>query len=238
MRSPKWTRDELIVTLDFYLRYAPGLPGKNSTEVSELSTFLNQLQTKMGGVRPEKFRNTNGVYMKLLNFRRLDPEYKGKGLQRGNKDEAVVWSLYYPNRSKLRRVASAIRSFVSADELPFTQSDPDSYEGQEGRLLTRVHQFRERNRGLVDRKKQAALKQGKALVCEVCDFDFGATYGERGQGFIECHHNRPLSELSPYGQTIKMSDLSLLCSNCHRMIHRSQPWLTIEELRGLLECSS
>ena len=234
MRNPKWTRDELIVTLDFYLRHTPVIPGKNSKEVSALSTFLNDLQTKMGGVRPEKFRNTNGTYMKLMNFRRLDPEYKGKGLQRGNKDEAVVWNLYYSNRTELQRVASAIRSFVSSGEFPFTHTDPDSYEGQEGRVLTRVHQFRERNKGLVDRKKQTALKQGKALVCEVCDFDFGVAYGDRGQGFMECHHNKPLSELSPYGQTTKMSDLSLLCSNCHRMIHRSRPWLTIKELQALV----
>ncbi len=234
MRNPKWTRDELIVALDFYLRHTPALPRKNSKELSELSTFLNDLQTKMDGVRPEKFRNINGTYMKLMNFLRLDPEYPGKGLQRGNKEEAVVWNLYYSNRTELQRVASAIRSFVSSEESHFTQTDPDNYEGQEGRLLTRVHQFRERNRKLVARKKQAVLKKGEALVCEVCDFDFGVAYGERGQGFIECHHNKPLSELSPHGQTTKIADLSLLCSNCHRMIHRNRPWLTIEELQALV----
>ena len=101
LRNPAWTRDELIVSLDFYLRHAPVIPGKNSQEVSDLSTFLNELQAKLGGSRPEKFRNHNGVYMKLMNFRRLDPGYKGKGLERGNRDEEVIWSLYYSRRDEL-----------------------------------------------------------------------------------------------------------------------------------------
>ncbi|MEU6849010.1 HNH endonuclease [Actinacidiphila alni] len=34
--------------------------------------------------------------------------------------------------------------------------------------------------------------------------------------------------------TTKLSDLALICSNCHRMIHRSAPWPTPTELRALL----
>jgi len=31
-------------------------------------------------------------------------------------------------------------------------------------------------------------------VCQVCGFDFGAAYGEHGEGYIEVHHLRPLSD--------------------------------------------
>ena len=115
MRNPPWSRDELIVTLDFYLKYTPSIPGKTSSEISELSDFLNLLQSKIDGDLPDKFRNNNGVYMKLMNLRRFDPEYKGKGLQRGNKDEGVVWNLYSSKPEKLRQVSDTIRSFVSSD---------------------------------------------------------------------------------------------------------------------------
>ena len=81
MRNPSWTRDELIVTLQFYLAHTPTIPGKNSEEILELSQFLNQLQFKLGGAVHEKFRNPNGVYMKLMNFRRLDPEHESQGLR-------------------------------------------------------------------------------------------------------------------------------------------------------------
>ena len=31
-----------------------------------------------------------------------------------------------------------------------------------------------------------------------------------------------------------LADLALLCSNCHRMIHRTKRWLTVEELQDLV----
>jgi 5-methylcytosine-specific restriction protein A len=57
------------------------------------------------------------------------------------------------------------------------------------------------------------------LVCEVCQFDFHAIYGERGDGYIECHHTQALETLEPGAKT-HIRDLVLVCSNCHRMIHR------------------
>ncbi|MDP6032209.1 MAG: HNH endonuclease [Alphaproteobacteria bacterium] len=36
------------------------------------------------------------------------------------------------------------------------------------------------------------------------------------------------------GERTKLSDLVLLCSNCHRMVHRKRPWLTVRELRELI----
>jgi 5-methylcytosine-specific restriction protein A len=71
-----------------------------------------------------------------------------------------------------------------------------------------------------------------ALRCEGCGFDFAATYGELGHGFAECHHVVPLADLRA-GSRTRLSDLVILCANCHRMIHR-QGGLTIEELRTRL----
>jgi 5-methylcytosine-specific restriction enzyme A len=34
---------------------------------------------------------------------------------------------------------------------------------------------------------------------------------------------------------LTLADLALLCSNCHRMIHRTKQWLTVEELKKLVE---
>ena len=235
MRNPLWTRDELIITLQFYLTYAPSIPGKASLEISELSRFLNDMQSKVGGEIPDKFRNPNGVYMKLMNFRRFDPEYEGRGLQRGNKDESIVWDRFSSRRDELRRVSNAIRSFVISDETipPKSATLSVEEEGEEGQILTRIHRYRERDAKLVGIKKEQVLRKQKTLICEVCDFDFKEVYGDRGHGFIECHHTKPLSELEA-GEKTKISDLSLVCSNCHRMIHRQQPWLSVDDLRRLV----
>ncbi|MGV9346354.1 HNH endonuclease [Streptomyces spiralis] len=63
----------------------------------------------------------------------------------------------------------------------------------------------------------------------MCGFDFSTVYGERGQGYIECHHVVPLHETGE--GTKKLADLALICSNCPRMIHRCAPGPTPAGLR-------
>jgi 5-methylcytosine-specific restriction protein A len=236
MRNPKWSRDELIVTLDFYLRHAPAIPEKGTKQIAELSQRLNILQTLIGGRKEEKFRNANGVYMKLMNFRRFDPNYHGKGLERGGKDEEVVWNLYANKKEELSKIAYFInQSIETRDKIEMISPlDQDEEEGNEGQILSRIHRYRERSRDLVDRKKSQFFGDHGSLHCEACGFDFLKIYGERGNGFIECHHTKPVSQLEEDGKT-KVSDLVVLCSNCHRMVHRKKPWLKMDELKELIQ---
>jgi predicted HNH restriction endonuclease len=93
-RNPPWVRDELILALDLYLRHAGNPPGKDSAEIIELSQTLDHLARYLGLTKSDRFRNPNGVYMKLMNFRRFDPTYQAQGksgLVRGNKLEEIVW---------------------------------------------------------------------------------------------------------------------------------------------------
>lgn len=232
MRNPPWSRDEHIIALNFYLKYNPQVPGKDSNEVKQLSELLNRLHQKIKGDTPEKFRNVSGVYMKLMNFRRFDPSYSGVGLEHGNKDEEVVWNLYANDREKLSKLASYISDLAQNDDA--TKDLPelieDEEEGNEGQLLSRVHRYRERDRTLIKKKKGKFLTEYSRLYCQACGFDFEIFYGERGRDFIECHHTKPVSELNSDGKT-KLADLILLCSNCHRIIHRKKPWLTFDELK-------
>ncbi len=82
--------------------------------------------------------------------------------------------------------------------------------------------------------RQRAI-QIHGLDCYVCGFNFEAAYGERGAGFIEVHHLKPLSSLEEATEINPNTDLVPLCANCHRMIHRrNNDVLTIEELKALL----
>jgi 5-methylcytosine-specific restriction protein A len=100
-------------------------------------------------------------------------------------------------------------------------------------VITGLHRRYERNDAIVKTKKRRVLATTGKLACEVCEFDFNASYGERGTGFIEYHHSKPPRELKQ-GEKTKIADLRLLCSNCHRMIHVRRPWLTVEELKAHL----
>lgn len=71
------------------------------------------------------------------------------------------------------------------------------------------------------------------LPCFVCGFSFSKNYGKHGDKFIEAHHLTPISELTEETKT-KLEDIVLVCSNCHKMIHRFRPWLNIDELKNIL----
>jgi 5-methylcytosine-specific restriction protein A len=235
--NPSWSRDELILALDLYVQFKGNPPGKTAREIMELSNILNQIGTEIAA-RTAKFRNPNGVYMKIMNFRRFDPHYLAqgkKGLQRGGKLEGEIWNDFADEPDKLSQVSKAIRLAVTTGSIPLASEEEDEEfaEAEEGRILTRLHRARERNRGVVDKKKVAAIKANGLLKCEACSFDFETTYGSRGTGFMEAHHIKPVHTLFP-GSKTRLEDLVLLCSNCHRMVHARRPWLTIDELKVLI----
>ena len=230
---PNWTRDELILALEVYVR-EPQAPGnKSHPAVLELSDFLNRLAIHPSHDREKHFRNPNAVAMKLANFLRFDPEYEGSGLPRGSVLDNEIWDEYSDDQERLRRVASTIRRIAELPETAAREKLETEEEASEGRLLTQLHRLRERSARLAARKKQQVLEEFGALLCEACGFDFRSAYGERGRGFAECHHRIPLSELHP-DQRTRLEDLAIVCSNCHRMIHRRRPWLTVQQVRGLI----
>lgn len=104
----------------------------------------------------------------------------------------------------------------------------------DGRKRLITHIIRERN----PRARQMAidifLTKNKTLHCEACRFDFQKKYGEQGINFIEVHHTIPVSKMLK-GHKTNPIDLVLLCSNCHRMVHRGEKWLTISELKQIIK---
>ena len=234
-RNPDWSRDELILALDLYFQHPPSTISKTHPAIRELSGVLNSLGASLGRRTNEKFRNTNGVYMKMCNFLRLDPSYSGKGLKAGGKEEELVWEEYAGDRTRLSDTARAIKLMLapSATITPTLSVDEEEEYFPEGALLYRTHVARERSRTLVTQAKARAKRKHGRLICEVCGFDFAAVYGAVGDDYIECHHTLAVSKLSP-GSKVKVADLALLCSNCHSMVHRRRPWLTMPELKKLL----
>jgi len=108
---------------------------------------------------------------------------------------------------------------------------------KEGNKLIKEHFFRERDYKIIKAKKIQVLNHSGALKCEACNFDYSSTYGPRGHNYIEVHHKKPISEYKADDIT-KLSDLAVLCSSCHRMIHRCHPWLTINELKNIINKSA
>lgn len=234
-RNPIWQRDELILALDLYLRGGRKVLSENHPEVIALSELLNALPIHSDRPNAEKFRNANGVKLKLANFRGSDQP--GHGMKGRNQLEQVVWDEFADDPARLTAVVGAIRSGYSTEAASADAAlagDEDEEQFAEGRILHRLHVARERSAVLVRRKKEQAMAQHGKLACEVCAFDFRAVYGVLGDGYIECHHTIAVSELAEGAKT-RLEDVALVCANCHRMLHRRRPWLAMKDLARVLQ---
>jgi len=83
-------------------------------------------------------------------------------------------------------------------------------------------------------KARAACLKHHGYRCKVCDLLFVEVYGELGINFIHVHHLNPISSKKKSYKVDPKRDLVPVCPNCHAMLHRSKPLLTIPKLRKLI----
>lgn len=74
----------------------------------------------------------------------------------------------------------------------------------------------------------------KGYSCYACGFNFLERYGQLGKDYIEVHHTTPVSAMGDNYKIDIDRDLVPVCSNCHSMIHRKNPPLSIEELKDII----
>jgi len=122
--------------------------------------------------------------------------------------------------------------------LPKVKQDMKSWEYEEekfeGEKVGRYSNHYERNPKL---RAEAIAIHGTTCMVEACSFNFQKVYGLRGKDFIEVHHLKPLSKLNLdfLQPTNPQTDLVVICSNCHRMIHRQQnKILSLKEVSDLI----
>lgn len=159
-------------------------------------------------------------------------------IQRKIEDYCPQAEGYDPSRKEgkfLRIGYGTYRSATGHLELEFPAieevSDPDKYiEGATKKIAVNYY---ERNQ-----KARKKCIDHYGSKCVVCGFDFEKTYGEIGKAFIHVHHVLPLSEVREAYDVDPINDLRPVCANCHAMIHRVSPALSIEQLRRALTAHS
>ena len=87
----------------------------------------------------------------------------------------------------------------------------------------------------VSRAERSTEARGKCIeifgpCCSVCGFDFERPYGEIGSGFIHVHHLNLIAGAKGQRKVDPSTDLRPVCPNCHEMLHKKTPPLSIEEL--------
>lgn len=127
------------------------------------------------------------------------------------------------NAPLMRAYHRALKAGLPPAKVP-PSDDPDeelsAFEGAESNAFVK---HRKRERKLRIAKLSQVLRENDGhLACEVpgCGFDFVRTYGALGFAFAHVHHLKPLRDAPSSGAPRKLSDLAIVCANCHAMIHR------------------
>ena len=101
----------------------------------------------------------------------------------------------------------------------------------EGGVSSKLVNYYERNPEL----RTAAIRI-HGTICMACGFNFEGKYGVHGKNFIEVHHLKPISRNFEKSNVDPNKDLVVVCSNCHRMIHRNKiNILSLEDLKKIIK---
>lgn len=234
--NPKWSRDETILALDLYFECAGHIPSGEDVRVQRLSKVLRSLPCHDRASKKDSFRNPDGVAFKLQNLRQLAT---GKGLSNVSEMDRKVWSEFGSDPEKVKQLAGLIKGAVSLRELHQEVSDwKEEDEFYEGRVLTELHKTRERDPRIRDRLLK--LRRGSGILsCDMCSAKAQSFDPALEDAAFEVHHLIPLSMTME--RTIRLTEVALLCANCHRLLHRAialeKCWLGIEEGQAIIGLS-
>lgn len=111
-------------------------------------------------------------------------------------------------------------------EIPISDFEPHAVEG----LVTETIRY---SHGRSDALRKQALAKANGS-CAVCKTDFKKVLNGKGTRVLHVHHLRQMAS-SDAPRITKLSDLAVVCANCHMLIH-SNPTkaIPIEKLRSVL----
>lgn len=143
-----------------------------------------------------------------------------------HRDLVVSWNHSRLDRD-VKRISGVLKALVPVwrawNALAAT---PAPTAGEEGGLRQVVLELRRRNTALA-----RAARAHHGQICQVCQVNLELVYGPLGRDAVEVHHKVPV------GSGVRVNtvdDLACVCPNCHRIIHRQQPMLSIPAVRKLI----
>ena len=124
-----------------------------------------------------------------------------------------------------RRLDGALKQIPVSPDKVYPDEVPDAETYVEGALKRVTVNAYER-----DPKARKACISQFGYDCAVCGINFETEYGAFGKNFIHVHHKRPLAMRRKEYIPKPTKDLVPVCPNCHAMLHKRNPPLTIEQL--------
>lgn len=117
------------------------------------------------------------------------------------------------------------------DEIPLDESGEPRLEGEKSSVLQNKYERSRFNRAMCLRHY--------GFTCKACGEKLVTKYGAVAQELIHVHHIKPVSSMAGASIVDPIKDLVPLCPNCHNVIHRVNPPLSLEQLvEGILNAKS
>lgn len=223
-----YERFEVLTVNDAWNKYEQGNGNKDKQSFIEKINTMYEIDInsgQIGCIILSDFKVFNKpVFLSEFGIEFENNIVSGSSKQIGDKEIALIIEHGFSSTK------TKMSQLHEGNQIDYTEDD----EGfPEGKLKLKQHLAKERNSKVVKLAKARYLKKHNKLICQVCEFDFVDRYGDLGEGYIEGHHTKPISEMVE-NETTKVKDIALVCANCHRMLHRKRPWLTINELKEIL----
>lgn len=131
----------------------------------------------------------------------------------------------------LKKLIAFYNTYITESNLSTYWTDfSKTQKISDAKRILKVHFVSEQNPTLLKQAKNLALKKYGEIRCEICGFSFFEHYGKKGKDFIEAHNKKPITKSQDKPQ---LKDITLVCSNCHRIIHLKYPGLLWEEIKSL-----
>ena len=195
--SKDWIDLEMILTLGFY-KFEDKPDDKKKIKI-----FTNKMN-KVTGID----RSPNGIDYRIGNYKSVDPEYSGKGLNGGGSKVPLFFKEYVlddPSLKKLARIYSNFQNGLDANDIvSVDNSEPDKTRTKV--VCTVVY-----NKSQKVRDDTLSRANG---VCELCGCNAPFKTKE-GLPYLEVHYVIPLS----MNGTDDLTNTLALCPNCHRKMH-------------------
>jgi 5-methylcytosine-specific restriction enzyme A len=126
------------------------------------------------------------------------------------------------------RFLNMLLSLLPFEEVDESSSEMSGYpEGATTKIVVNKYERSKLNR--------SACISASGCFCHICGLTFDDKYGDIGKNFIHVHHIVPVSQLGPDYQIDPINDLIPVCPNCHAMLHRNNPPISIEELKKMIK---
>lgn len=125
------------------------------------------------------------------------------------------------------RLENLWADFLDTDRfLPTAVAEPAAIEGLRTETIVYV-------RGRSRQLREFALEKANGVCC-VCDVDYKELLNGKGVRVLQAHHRKQLAA-SDAPRVTHLSDLAVVCANCHLLIHMNpRQALEVEELRTML----